>query len=70
MHIESFCNSLDNVCLNFFFNILPGEEETTVSVRTYDDDGAAGYYVIVESGVVLKNLNINNETELPQVDSK
>jgi len=43
------------------------EEETTVSVRTYDDDGAAGYYVIVESGVVLKNLNINNETELPQV---
>ena len=69
MHIESFCNPLDNVCLNFFFNILPGEEETTVSVRTYDDDGAAGYYVIVESGVVLKNLNINNETELPQVDS-
>ena len=40
-----------------------------MSVRTYDDDGAAGYYVIVESGVVLKNLNINNETELPQVDS-
>ena len=56
--------------LELFFNILPGEEETTVSVRTYDDDGAAGYYVIVESGVVLKNLNINNETELPQVDSK
>ena len=53
-----------------FFTVWPGEDETTVSVRTYDDDGAAGYYVIVESGVVLKNLNINNETELPQVISK